>query len=49
MRDAETEVSLPYSDADAKTLLKCGVKFSKDGESLKLSMKPFGYIVLQGK
>ena len=49
MRDAETEVSLPYSDADAKALLEYGVKFSRDGQNLKLSMKPFGYIVLQGK
>ena len=49
IKDAETEVTLPYSDADAKALLEYGVKFSRNGQNLKLSMKPFGYIVLQGK
>ncbi len=45
----KTDVTLPYSGADAKVLLQNGVEFTESNGKLKLSMRDFGYLVLQYK
>ncbi len=45
----KTDVTLPYSGADAKVLLQNGVEFTERNGKLKLSMYDFSYLVLQYK